>query len=362
MTGKIIAVAAIIVVILGAVLFVGLDQLGVVGGQPQANPHIIIGVQATDPVLVAYAMNLATSGYLKAGDDIDITVDGSFPITPSVVATVNSEASQFASAAAPGVIISAHTFYASAVGPLANGTSVPVSSVVATAEPNGVSPLLPYSFSGILSYFTEVNALAHAKGFKSVAYPSSGFLPEGSQAPYGWNYGTIASEVDAMWVEMQGLTTVGGVYSPTQFSNSLNSLVSQVTGAGQSLTKIAIQILPGGGASGVPAVTAAQTLADIKVAETVGISTFYFWTSEQYDSEISSVLGELNRTVSPPPCTVCSSSSGPAGVPLIWIEAGALLVGGALAAWLLPGYYRIVGIPFILLGAAFLYISVGSPI
>ncbi|MGC2788729.1 MAG: hypothetical protein WA547_01570 [Thermoplasmata archaeon] len=273
-------------------------------------PHLIVNVQVTNSGEVNYALN-SVAGVLRPGDTIDLTHDGHNPVTSSVLSQINQVAAEFAHVAPVGVVISGHTFYMGQIGALANGSSAPISEIVSTLEPNGATRGLSYTFGAALSYFEEATALAHAQGLQSVGYPTSGFLPEGGEASYDWNYGQLASKVDQMWVEMQGFAYNNGQYGTSAFSQALSSLVDQVNGSGQPLSKVAIQLILGD-TPGLLGVDATQALADIAIALAAGISTIDLWMESGYESYLGATIEGLGRS-SPTPTVTFTETGLPAG-------------------------------------------------
>jgi hypothetical protein len=358
MSAKLVAVTILVLVVLAAILYAGVQQISVAQAQSKG-PHLIVEFLAGNQPAFQYVLTSVAPG-LFPGDTIDL-YDLSNLQAQVPASTLNSEASQLAAAAPAGVSIVAHTGLIPNVQSLASGISSQFSGVAATYEPEGATGEGTYSPSVALQYFQNLTTVAHGAGFQSIAYPTGDPLLNNVGAT--WNYGTFAAAVDQEWVETQQYA-IQAVNDSAVWSNALSALIAQFNGAGQPLSKLAVQITLGNdnhGTGNDPAVA----LKAISMAVAAGISHIYLWTGVGYNSWLGQTISGLNRTASViPPCSVCSTTGTVTflGYPVSWWFSGMLLIGGGLVVWLMPGYWKAVSIPLFAGGAALLVFASGVPI
>ncbi|MGI0155961.1 MAG: InlB B-repeat-containing protein, partial [Thermoplasmata archaeon] len=229
---------------------------------------------------------------LQPGDTIDL-YDYSHRALGTSTSHLNQEGAQFRSVLPAGVGLDANTGLIPNVQSLSNGISGDFSSIAATYEPAGATAPGTYDFSVCLSYFGSLAQIDSAGGLSSVAYPTGDPLLAPGLQTYGWNYGEIAQVTDQVWVETQQYA-MEAVVDPSVWTTALSTLIAQFHGAGEPLSKLAVQVSLGNDNHGT-GTDPATALVAIETAVAMGISNIYIWTAQGYESYLLTLLSNLHR-------------------------------------------------------------------
>ncbi len=198
-----------------------------------------------------------------------------------------------------GVVIDAGTGLAKNVQKLAAPRPNAVQGIAATYEPIGATAPGTYTFAACLKYFTQVNQIDHAAGLTSIAYPTGHPLLTSSLQSYGWNYGDIAQVTDLVWIETQEYARLA-VNDSSVWTSALAKLISQFQGAGEPLSKLAVQVTLGNDNHGT-GTDPAVALTAIQTAAAMGIQNIYLWTAQGAESGLGTLITSLDRNPAPPP-------------------------------------------------------------
>ena len=284
-------------------------------GTAPASPHLVVEYLSGNSRQFNMVTNITP--LLRPGDTVDlydfVGPTGALPVPP---ARLNQEATQLEALLPSGITLDVNTGLPANIHTVATGISNQFSSVAATYEPvNGATWEIPtYNFATALGYFQNLTSIAHASGFSSNAYPTAGPLLQSGLQKYGWNYGQIAAAVDLEWIETQQYA-IQAINDSAVWSQALSKLVSQFSGAGQPLSKLAIQITLGNNGHGTGTDPATAFVA-IRTAVAMGIQNIYLWTAPGYESELATLLHSINRSmpVAPPPTFSTPGTSGTRGL------------------------------------------------
>ncbi len=274
--------------------------------------HLVVEALASNTSEVQNVISLAS--YLRPGDTVDL-YDYALGLTPNP-SLVNEVASEVRAVVPAGVNVTAHTGLVGNVRTLASGSASSVQGLAATYEPQGATAPGTYNFSACLKNFSEDAKIAHTAGLLAIAYPTGAPLLGTSLQSYGWNYGRIAQVTDRVWVETQQYA-MEAVNDSTVWTTALSTLESQFRGAGEPLSKLAVQVTLGNDNHGTGTDPAIAAVA-IRDAVAAGLDNVYIWTALGANGELATLLADLNRTSSAP------QGTGSAGTAVPW----AVTMGG----------------------------------
>ncbi len=256
-----------------------------------AAPHLIVEFLSSDSTMYNYVLS-TIAPHLLPGDYINI-----YDFSPCCAinpAKVGSEGTALRAVVPAGVTVTANTGLISNVQQMASAKPSNVPGLAATYEPDGATAPGTYDFSALLSYFTQVNQIDHAAGLTSIAYPTGHPLLTSSLQSYGWNYGDIAQVTDLVWIETQEYARLA-VNDSSVWTSALTKLISQFQGAGEPLSKLAVQVTLGNDNHGT-GTDPAVALTAIQTAAAMGIQNIYLWTAQGAESGLGTLITSLDRS------------------------------------------------------------------
>jgi hypothetical protein len=257
----------------------------------QVTPHLIVEFLSGDPAGFNYVLN-SIAPHLLPGDYVNI-----YDFAPCCAINpplVGAEASQLRAVVPSGVTLTANTGLISNVQQMAAAKPTDVTGIAATYEPDGATAPGTYNFTACLDYFSQVNQIDHAAGLTSIAYPTGHPLLTQRLQSYGWNYGEIAQLTDLVWVETQEYARQA-VNDSSVWTSAVAKLIAQFQGAGEPLSKLALQVSLGNDGHGT-GTDPAVALVAIKMAVAMGIQNIYLWTSQGYESNLGTLITSLDRS------------------------------------------------------------------
>ncbi|MGI0066944.1 MAG: hypothetical protein ACREB9_00740 [Thermoplasmata archaeon] len=241
---------------------------------PAANTAVVAAFNAG---LVADLIS-GVGPYLLPGDVVDLVSGNSAGVAdPADIAAWAAEIAR----ALPRVRVSCHTSgLVNVRALLAAPLPANVYGVAYDYEPN-FEPEFTFDWPTTLATHKTFAGYCHAAGKNAIGYPTGRAV----LGDYGWNYGTLATVCDELWVQTEG-NCFGG-----SNESAMSALESQFRGAGVSLSRLRNNATIGSSADGV---TPAAGAACLQQAPTG--AGWYLWPTEGQMAQVAETLQLLGRT------------------------------------------------------------------
>ncbi len=104
---------------------------------------------------------------------------------------------------------------------------------------------------------------------------------------------------DLVWIETQEYARLA-VNDSSVWTSALTKLIAQFQGAGEPLSKLAVQVTLGNDNHGT-GTDPAVALTAIQTAAAMGIQNIYLWTAQGAESGLGTLITSLDRNPAPPP-------------------------------------------------------------
>ncbi len=261
-----------------------------------ASGPTVVAAPAPLALNITFAVNSTTEvdqiisdgAWIQSGDSFDL-VSGSPAREALNVSAVDAWAEAL-HAAFPAARIYAHTAGVEHVRTLARKASRLISGIFYDYEPHYEREFTT-NFSRTLSNFAEATALAHQYGRLSIGYPTGQEIARNRTNQTGWDYATIAGQVDGLVVQTQAFCH----RSTASLNASTDEVLAQYSAAGWTgapptfgITVGATNVTP----NGVPAAEA-DACASAIAAE--GLHALYVWWAPGTNAQLVEFLAGIGR-------------------------------------------------------------------